>query len=66
MHVYIILESSFEMSIKFLSLSELFICCLFGTIMGFLSLFVIFSLTEFHFLSSIHSFCCYHMLLEQS
>jgi hypothetical protein len=30
------------------------------------SLFGIFSLLEFPFLSSIHSFCCYHMLSEQS
>jgi hypothetical protein len=30
------------------------------------SLFVIFSLSEFPFLSSTHSLCCYHTLLEQS
>jgi hypothetical protein len=37
-----------------------------GQLEVFSSLFVIFSLLEFIFLSSIHSLCCYHTLSEQS
>jgi hypothetical protein len=37
-----------------------------GQLRVFSSLFVIFSLSEFSFLSSIHSFCCNHAVSEQS
>jgi hypothetical protein len=54
----------YQLNLKTFRIISLF--AFLGQLGAFSSLFVIFSLPEFPFLFSIHSFCCYHMLSEQS
>jgi hypothetical protein len=48
--------------LNFKSFRVIFLFAYLGQLWVFSSLFVIFSLSKFHFLSSIYNFCCYHTL----
>jgi hypothetical protein len=59
-------QFSFEISIKFQSFRIIFLFVYLGQLGSFSSLFLLFSILEFTFQSSIISFCCYHLLSKQS